>query len=302
MTHPYATPEYAATLSHVGKPFEVPEWGTHVIVRDISLGATYTGVQDVGSGQDVVGTYPVTVFKEDADVAGGLGRLKDAGFVSATIVTDDFHRPDHMRGFDVVREFKTHYLHRGPGHSFAGGYYPHQEHRRKIRRAKRDVVCREIALKAHLDAWVALYDTLVRRHILEGVHAFPRESFKALAEIDGITAIGGFVGDEMVCCNLWAVHEGRAHSHLVASNEKGYELRASYAVTDFAIRHFAHCDIINLGGSAGHGNKDDGLAQFKRGFSNAESPAWLCGAILNREAYDALSGGRTSDYFPEYRG
>lgn len=291
MRHPYATPEYAATLSHVGKPFEVPEWGTHVIVRPIAGGA-----------EDVVGCYPIAVLNQDADVLGGLERLKAAGFVSATLVCDDWHRPDHMRGFDIVREFKSHYyMHKGPGHSFAGGYYPHQEHRRKIRRSKRDVVCREIDLKTHLDEWIALYDTLVRRHILTGVHAFPRDSFKALADIQGITAVAGFVGDEMVSCNIWAVHEGRAHSHLVASNEKGYELRAAYAVTDFSIRHFADCDVINLGGSAGTGDKEDGLAQFKRGFSNATAPAWLCGAILNRDAYDLLSAGKTTDYFPEYR-
>lgn len=291
MTHPYSTAQYAATLSHVGRPFDVPEWGTHAIIRPIH-----------GGGEDVIGTYPITVFKEDADVAGGLVRLKDAGFVSVTLVCDDFHRPDHLQGFDVVREFKSHFLHRGPGHSFAGGYCPHQEHRRKIRRAKRDVVCREIDLKTHLNEWIALYDTLVRRHILTGVHAFPRESFKSLAEIPGIVAIGGFVKDEMVCCNLWAVHDGRAHSHLVASNENGYELRAAYAVTDFAIRHFADCDVINLGGSAGSGDKEDGLAQFKRGFSNETAPAWLCGAIMNREAYDLLSAGQESnEYFPQYR-
>jgi hypothetical protein len=291
VTHPYSSLSYPSTLSHIGWPFDVPEWGAPVIAREIPSG-----------GIDVVGTYPITVFKEDADVAGGIARLKAAGFVSATLVCDDFHRPDHMQGFDVVREFKSHFLHRGPGNSFAGGYYPHQEHRRKIRRAKRDVVCREIDLKTHLNEWIALYDTLVRRHILEGVHAFPRESFKALAEIEGITAVGGFSGDEMVCCNIWAVHEGRAHSHLVASNEKGYELRAAYAVTDFSIRHFADCDIINLGGSAGDGDKEDGLAQFKRGFSNATAPAWLCGAVLHWDAYRSLSAGKDTNYFPEYRG
>jgi hypothetical protein len=292
VTHPYNDALYARTLAHVGAPFWwVPEWGAGLIMRQIP-----------GGGTDVVGTYPITVFKEGADIAGGLERLRAAGFVSVTLVCDDFHRPDHLPGFDVVREFKSHYLHRGPGNSFGNGYYPHQEHRRKIRRAKRDVVCREISLKAHLNEWCALYDCLIRRHILTGVHAFPRESFAALSEIEGITAIGGFVGDEMVCCNIWAVHEGRAHSHLVASNEKGYELRAAYAVTDFAMRHFMDCDVINLGGPAGNGDADDGLAQFKRGFSNATAPAWICGAVLNREAYDALSAGKTTDYFPAYRG
>lgn len=296
MTHPYSTLAYASTLEHIGIPVSVPEWGTDVIARPLP------GCKSIGDGFDAVGTYPICVFNEHADVRGGFELLKYLGAVSLTVICDNFHRPDHLPGFDVVREFKSHYLHRGPGNSFGNGYYPHQEHRRKIRRAKRDVVCREISLKAHLNEWCALYDCLIRRHILTGVHAFPRESFAALAEIDGITAIGGFVGDEMVCCNIWAVHEGRAHSHLVASNEKGYELRAAYAVTDFAMRHFMDCDVINLGGPAGNGDADDGLAQFKRGFSNATAPAWICGAVLNRESYDTLSTGKTTDYFPAYRG
>lgn len=289
--HPYASEQYAATLSHVGKPLWIPEWKTCVLERDI-----------LGGGRDAVGCYPLCVLSDDADVLGGVERLRSLGFVSVTITLDDFHRPDHMRGFDFVREFKNHFcMHKGLGHSFEGAYVPHQEHRRKIRKARIAVETRPIKLADRLDQWCALYDSLIRRHILTGVHAFPRESFKALAEIEGIEAIAGFVGDEMVCCNIWAVHEGRAHSHLVASSEKGYELRAAYAVTDASIRHFADCDVINLGGSAGNGDKDDGLAQFKRGFSNATSPAWLCGAILNREAYDLLSAGMATDYFPEYR-
>jgi hypothetical protein len=105
----------------------------------------------------------------------------------------------------------------------------------------------------------------------------------------------------LVCCNIWAVHEGRAHSHLVASNAIGYENRAAYAVTDAAMHHFSDCDVINLGGSAGNGDVNDGLAQFKSGFSNSTSPAWLCGAVLNLEVYDALSDGRDSNFFPAYR-
>lgn len=222
--------------------------------------------------------------------------------VSITLVMDDWHRPDHMQGFDILQEFKSHYcVHAGHQQSFAGAYKPDREHRYKIRRSKRFVDARPIKLADHLDAWVKLYDDLVKRHILTGVHAFPRESFAALAKIEGIEAVGGFAGGELVCCNIWAVHEGRAHSHLVASNEQGYKLRAAYAVTDASIRHFSDCDTINLGGSAGNGDKDDGLAMFKRGFCNSTSPAWLCGAVLNQEVYDALSACKTTDYFPAYR-
>ena len=47
---------------------------------------------------------------------------------------------------------------------------------------------------------------------------------------------------------------------------------------------------------------DDGLAQFKAGFANARTQAWLCGAVLDTERYERLATGReTSAYFPAYR-
>jgi hypothetical protein len=288
--HPYSTAAYAATLSHVGHPFDVPEWGTHVIARSIP-----------GGGADIIGTYPICALPSDADISGGMKRLKDAGFVSVTLVLDNHHRPDRLPGL-YVREFKQHYIHEGNQNSIAGGYRPSQDHRYKIRRSRRHVDARPIKLAGYLNEWCALYDGLVKRHILSGVHVFPRESFASLSQIGGIEAFGGFVGDELVCISIWAAHEGRAYSHLVASSERGYELRASYAVMDAAIRHYADFDVINLGGSAGPGDRDDGLSQYKRGFCNATSPSWLATAILDDEAYDKLSGDKVTEFFPSYRG
>ena len=61
MRHPYATEAYAKILRHMGLDFEIPEWGTYVIVRDIP-----------GGGVDVVGCYPLSVISRDADLQGGL--------------------------------------------------------------------------------------------------------------------------------------------------------------------------------------------------------------------------------------
>ena len=60
--------------------------------------------------------------------------------------------------------------------------------------------------------------------------------------------------------------------------------------------------VVNLGGPAGMSDTDDGLAQFKAGFANARTQAWLCGAVLDTERYERLATGReTSAYFPAYR-
>ena len=48
---------------------------------------------------------------------------------------------------------------------------------------------------------------------------------------------------------------------------------------------------------------DDGLAQFKRGFANAETVAYLCGAVLDHGRYAELVAGQPETaYFPAYRG
>ena len=293
--HPYATLEFAQSLAHVGTPFAMPQWGTHVIARQIP-----------GAGIDAVGCYPLAVLGEDAYLLEGLRLLKDAGFVSVTLVLDDWHRPPIKvleAVFDVCRPFKSHnFIHRGHSSSFEGRYAPHRNHRSKIAKALRAVSCRQIDLSEHMDAWCAMYGALVKRHGMSRVHAFPRESFERQAAVPGMEAIGGFVEGELVCVNSWAVFEGRAHSHLVASNAKGYETQAAYAVTDFAIRHFADCDVVNLGGGAGNDDSGSGLAQFKAGFANAKASGWICGAILDRPAYNAMTrAGVDANFFPAYR-
>jgi hypothetical protein len=47
----------------------------------------------------------------------------------------------------------------------------------------------------------------------------------------------------------------------------------------------------------------DGLASFKRGFANRSEPFFLCGKVLDADAYASLSAGRAeTQYFPAYRG
>src|SRR5574337_206640 len=128
MIHPYATERYAASLSHIGTPFAVPEWDSVVIAR--AIGA--------GEGQDAAGPYPLAVLDERADLEGGLERLRRAGFVSVTLVVDDYHRPPLAAlesAFDIVRAFKTHYV----VDRSRGSAEPSSHHRYEIKRALKAV-------------------------------------------------------------------------------------------------------------------------------------------------------------------
>jgi hypothetical protein len=292
MIHPYSTDNYANALRHWGEAFSVPEWGCHVIVRD------------AGDGADAFGTYPIAAMAADADVAGGLERLRRSGLIAVTLVMDEFHRPslaELKEHFSVVRPYKTHYIRRN-ALPFAYG----RHHRYEVARARRKVAVRQFDLADHFPEWLALYDNLVQRHGLAGVHDFPLSHFAALQKLPGTTTIGAWLDGALVSAHIWVSDGQKVHSHLAASSGEGYTAGAAYAVYDASIRHFARSELLNFGGGAGTGNApDDGLAIFKRDFSNESASAYICGAILDNAHYDKLVEDRRvapqQPFFPAYR-
>lgn len=294
VVHPYATLEYARSLSHIGEALSLPEWGGTVLARPIDA-----------EWRDVTGCYPLAVLEDRADIRAGMARLRAENLVSAVLVVDDYWRPglkELEEAFDFVRPFKTHYvLDRREGPLDYS-----RNHRYKVNRALKTVRVEAFDLVSRLDDWKALYDGLAKRHGLDGVHAFAARHHDTLAEMDGVTTVGGFIGDALVACHIWIRHEGHAHSHLVASSPEGYAERAAYAVNHASIEHLADCLTINFGGGAGaEDGSDDGLARFKNGFCNTTARSYLCGKVLEPDVYDALAAraGVSSQtaFFPRYR-
>lgn len=293
--HPYATMDYAHSLAHWGKAMFVPEWNAPVIVRSIGQ-----------SGQeDAAGVYPFVPLAADADIAGGLERLRAAGMVSVVLVTDAFHSPPIdvlTQHFTTVRPLKRHYI----WCPHLGDIHYHEHHRRAVRKAQDLVRTEVVEMKHHVGEWHSLYDALIEKLSLTGLHAFPRAHHDALAAMDGVVLVGAWQGDEMVSGHVWVSDGEYAHSHLVASNDKGYECRAGFAVNDASMHYFRNHKAVNWGGAAGYDDDaDDGLARFKRGFSNAEDASWLCTAVLDEVRYCKLVEERNfsvaPSFFPAYR-
>ncbi|MBX9616657.1 MAG: GNAT family N-acetyltransferase [Caulobacteraceae bacterium] len=293
MTHPYASAAYAEGLGHIGPPLAVPEWGGHILTR---------AIEDSGA-RDAVGPYPLTVLPPDADLVGGLERLKAAGLLSVVAVLDPLQHPPFEAikcAFNLARPFKTHHIHDrilGPP-----AYAKH--HRYEVRRAHTRVEAREIDLADQMPDWIGLYDLLIARHQLTGVHAFPTSHHRALAELPGVRAFGAFIDGRLVSAHLFVTHAGQATSHLAASSSEGYAAGAAYAVNDLALERLEDCELINFGGGAGAGDDPtDGLSRFKAGFANTRRTVWLCGAVLDPDGYGTLSAGREDNgFFPAYRG
>lgn len=290
--HPYASPLYATALAGLGRAVDIPEWGSFVLARRLPD----------GGGEDAMGGYPLAALSPDADLGGGLERMRRDGLVSFVMVPDPLSGPAPGRltqAFDLCRPFKTHHL----VDPRVGGFDPSKHHRDRIRRGLRRCRVERVALGERLEAWTGLYAGLVERRAIGGAAAFGRGYFEALAQLEPLCAFAAFVEDRLCAMTLWFAHAGVAYNHLTASNAEGYANGANFALYDAAIRHFEG-RVINLGGGAGHADDpDDGLAAFKRGFANSSIQAWLCGAVLDPARYRTLAAGREGGgFFPAYRG
>jgi hypothetical protein len=292
--HPYGRASYAAAIA-VAEGYwveDVPEWGAAMLLRPIA-----------GGGRDAAGPYPRTPLAKDADLLGGLERLRRAGLVSAVLVPDPLFAPDGealATAFPICRPFKTHFV----VDRTAGAYAPSKHHRYEIRRALSRCAVEAVQLGDHLDDWTRLYAGLAERHEIKGPAVFSDGYFALLASDPTYEAFAARVDGRIVAMAIWFEHRDVAVNHLGASDGDGYAAGASYALYDFAIEHFARCRQLDLGGAAGVAEAaDDGLARFKRGFANAEATAFLCGAVLDPAAYARLTGDRASTgFFPAYRG
>ncbi|NKB56769.1 MAG: GNAT family N-acetyltransferase [Alphaproteobacteria bacterium] len=296
MTHPYMTQRYATLVAGAGDAVcEIPEWHSWLLRRPID-------VREPAKGEDAASCYPVMAFEDGVDLDAGLERLRALGLVSVVLVADPILRPDEAAlagAFERCYPFKTHYLHdRSVG---AARYSKH--HRYELRRARAEV--RRIELADHMSAWVSLYRELAIRRGITGVATYSAAVFQGLAAIDGLVGFGAFVDTELVACHLWIRAGDRVHSHLSASNKAGRACGASYLLYDAAIQYFDDAKTIDFGGSAGIADDpDNGLARFKRGFSNTSKPAFLCGKILDANKYQELCAARCesdSSFFPAYR-
>ncbi len=290
--HPYATLEYARTLANAGTPLDIQEWQCPVMVRP--WGDEY---------RDAIGPYPLACLSPDSDLFGGLQRLRVAGLLTATLVVDGLVGPPLAtlrESFDVAGAYKTHYL-MDPA---VGPYRPTPHHAHEIKRAiKRGVEVRFVDLHDIIEAWCGLYEQLQSRHDIAGAQRFSHESFRQLADCQGLHTVGAYWNDLLVSCHLWFEHEGRVWSHLAASNDDGYANGAAYAIYDVALQHFSR-QLVNLGGAAGiERDSSDGLARFKAGFSNRTTIAHIFGSVLNPSVYAVLTQPTLSSggYFPAYR-
>jgi hypothetical protein len=294
----YADRQYALSLSEFGRPLALPASGGWLLERPIGE----TGFADA------VGPYPFFACDAWAHLGDDLGHL-DSQLVSVGIVTDPFGEfvpADLHRAFPArVTPYKQHFV--VDLRAFSEATLD-AHHRRNVRWAsKRVAVVPCDRPLAHLEAWEGLYGVLRERHGVTGMARFSKAAFALQLAQPDLVAMRATADGETVGMVLWLCRDDVAYYHLAAYNERGYALKASFALFQAAIDHFAANGRrwLALGAGAGVvGDNTDGLTRFKAGWANGQRQVYFCGRIGQPVRYDALSaasGAGDSPYFPAYR-
>lgn len=294
----YAHPAYAAALSHLGPVRELAACGGTLLQRRIPESEC----------ADAMGPYPLfACARWDAlaqDIAALQGEL-----VSVTLVTDPFGQwtPELLQAAfpELARPYKQHLV---TDLSRPVAEHLSKHHRRKLSYASAQGV--EVRACDAAGRWVAewcrLYANLIRRHAISGPAAFPPQSLAAQLAVPGARLVRAEHAGEVVAMSAWYRVGEVAVYHLGASSDAGYALGASYPLMYGALELFrtegARWAHLGAGAGARPERSDDGLTRFKRGWATGSRHAWLCGRVLDRDAYDRLASGRCGDdWFPAYR-
>ena len=287
----YGHRRYAESLKEFGSPRQLSGCGGWLLMRPIGASGF----------QDAIGPYPLFCCQRWTELRADLDALETDG-VAVALVADpfgDYSNDLLRRQFDVVSAYKRHHViecQQPPAVS--------KHHRYYTRVAQRQIVVQRVGEPVQFaETWTRIYQCLVDRHRITGLRAFSPASFVEQLSTPGIIAFSAIHDNRVVGAHLWYVIGDVAYSHLAACDDDGYRLGAMYALYASAIDHFrSQVSWINLGGSAGHVDREDGLAAFKRGWTTQTRTVFLYGRILDPVRYRELVGERSpTGYFPAYR-
>lgn len=299
----YRAAAYAAALAVIGRSRPLGGTGGHVLER---------AIPDCDR-TDLMGPYPIFSCTGWAALGPAVAALKEAGSaetepvsrpLSLTLVTDPVCplTPDDLGAiFDLCRPLGDHYM-----IDLGQPAAPSKHHRKKLRRAGPARIEAGPADPGLGPAFAALYAGLAEKKGIRDLRRFDAESLAAQLAVPGahlVTAWDG--GAALIGADLYYLDGEVAHAHLSAYGAEGYARSVSYPMMAAAQEYFApRAAFINLGGvPAGEAAAGGGVGHFKRGWTALTRPTYLCGAILDRAAYDRLSAARApgTAWFPAYR-
>lgn len=295
MSDGYLHPAYAASFEEVACPLAMPASGGWALSRAITGTAL----------RDGTGCYPVFCCSDWRGLGSDLEALA-ASHVSFTLVSDPFglfEPEDLRRAFDLVRPYKRHYV----TDMSAPPREPPRRLRRNLAVAEREVTISQVADPGSMSArWTELYRALSHRHRLTGLHAFSSHALRKQLDVPGLRMFAATARGSVVGLHLWFVQGEVAYAHLGAIDALGHELSAGFALYSHALDALrSEARWAALGGAPGEEESEttDGLSSFKRLWATSTRQTYLCGRVLQPDAYETLARGfaARSNYFPSYR-
>jgi hypothetical protein len=288
----YASPLYAASHAEFGQLLPLRRSGGALLVRDIP-GTRF---------RDAVGPYPLLCCSNFGGLARDLTELsKDVVAVSA--VTDPLgeYAVEELQGaFDIVREYKPHYLAdlRRPFDS-----YMRRHHLRYARRALESVQVQRVQDPPECaQEWESLYALQRQRFGITGIRAFSAAAFEKQLAVPGCLYFRATAATDTVGALMCYQVGRRVYAHLIGTTDAGRASLAQYALYWHAIEFSRGvADWFSLG-SVPDDRAGSGLAFFKAGWSTGVRPSYFCGKVILPDVYARLAAeaGEAST-FPAYR-
>lgn len=290
----YDTAAYAATLSHLGTPFAVPGWEGYL------LRCLIPGTTDVF---DAMSVWPYCLPPDRSQLPALRAWLQAEGFVTLRA----FFRPDaplslvhfQQAGFEVVL-LKDHFVF----DATLAEEPQSAKTRANIRRGQRLWQLELVSLADHQHTIAAYHEQLLQRKQFRAIAALPPTHFAALVDVPAVQVLGA-LDKEGLGAALITVHSAQSvHFHVVVGAERAYRNCAFYALYQEAITRWASSSTLYLGGAPSSPN-GQGIARFKRRFSNRRVPVYMLQTVLNPALCQQLVSLRSpqqSNWFPPYRG
>ncbi len=281
----YLHPSYAESFVEVGEVRHLRRSGSWLLTRTIA-----------GSDRrDALVGFPRLICRDWVGLVEDLtetAALADVVTVSAVTdplagVDEELLRPAFG---DLVRVDAQHYL------ADLVSFWPAREHRRAVREAMRLVdVEVEDAPTDFLSRWEA-----VTSEPLPGVAlGLGRDGLARQLALPGCVSFSVFAEDGPVAAAVIYVSGDHAYVHALAATELGLQLGARHALVQTMVEDMGGRGLrfLDLGASQHDPAFMDGWTELTR-------PAYRCGRIVDRVAYDALAaagGTAGSAVFPAYR-
>jgi hypothetical protein len=257
--------------------------------------------------KDAIGCYPLFACKDWTRLHEDLEHI-GSDLVSLALVTDPFSgvTPAYLEQcFDLVKPFKTHNVAdlSQPLESFLSKDYRYNA-RKSLKEMDVEICCQPTQ---YVGDWTRLYGNLIKRHHIRGLNAFSPKCFETQLNIPGMVMVLGRREGEIVGATILLIHDQVAYTHLSAFTDTGYRMRAAYGIRWKAFVFLQEKGIRYLDNGGGAGITEDhrdGLAQFKRGWSNERRIVFFCGRVFDQQKYESICQQyqiASVDYFPAYR-